>query len=241
MANPTTNYGFIMPENSDLVKDLPADFDIFGQAVDTKIKDLNPETTAGDISYRGSTANAKTRLAIGTAGQYLAVNSGATAPEWITPPAAGGMTLLSTTTLSGATTTISTISQSYKMLKILVIDVVSSNQSEIAGFRLNGDTGSNYAYEGYPGYSSGAATTLYYGLTTTSSDWDKTHSGEILINRYTETERKYIFFSSYQNAGSYRTQVGVGRFNSTTAISSITFTAGAGTFSSGTVYIYGVN
>lgn len=71
-----------MPTNTDLVKDLPADFEIFGQAVDTKIKDLNPETTAGDISYRGSTANAKTRLPIGTAGQVLTVNSGATAPEW---------------------------------------------------------------------------------------------------------------------------------------------------------------
>lgn len=83
MANPTTNYGFVMPTNTDLVKDLPADFDVFGQAVDTKIKDLNPETTAGDISYRGAVANAKTRLGIGTARQVLAVNAGATAPEWI--------------------------------------------------------------------------------------------------------------------------------------------------------------
>ena len=77
-----------MPTNTDLVKDLPADFDIFGQAVDDRIKALNPETTAGDISYRASTANAKSRLAIGTAGQVLTVNSGATAPEWAN--AAGG-------------------------------------------------------------------------------------------------------------------------------------------------------
>ena len=33
MANPTTNYSFAMPTNTDLVKDLPADFEIFGQAV----------------------------------------------------------------------------------------------------------------------------------------------------------------------------------------------------------------
>jgi hypothetical protein len=84
MANPTSNYSFAMPTNTDLVKDLPADFDIFGQAVDDRIKALNPETTAGDISYRGGTANAKTRLGIGTAGQVLAVNAGATAPEWKT-------------------------------------------------------------------------------------------------------------------------------------------------------------
>jgi hypothetical protein len=155
----------------------------------------------------------------------------------------GGMTLLNGsggTTLSGSTTTIGSISQDYKDLKILVINAVSSNISEIAGLRLNGDTGSNYAYEAYPGYSNAANTVIYYGLTSTSSDWDKTHSGEIVINRYTESDRKFITFFSYAFAGSYQSRIGVGRFNSTTAISSITLTAGAGTFSSGTVYLYGV-
>jgi hypothetical protein len=41
----------------------------------------------GDIAYRSSTANVKTRLGLGTAGQVLTVNSGATAPEWATPGA----------------------------------------------------------------------------------------------------------------------------------------------------------
>jgi hypothetical protein len=45
-------------------------------------------TTAGDIIYRNATV--PTRLGIGTAGQVLTVNSGATAPEWATP--AGGST-----------------------------------------------------------------------------------------------------------------------------------------------------
>jgi hypothetical protein len=39
-------------------------------------------TTAGDIIYRDATV--PVRLGIGTAGQVLAVNSGATAPEWKT-------------------------------------------------------------------------------------------------------------------------------------------------------------
>lgn len=43
---------------------------------------LFPYTTIGDIAY-ASAANALSRLGIGTAGQILAVNSGATAPEWI--------------------------------------------------------------------------------------------------------------------------------------------------------------
>jgi hypothetical protein len=82
MANPTTNYSFAMPTNTDLVKDLPADFDIFGQAVDDRIKALNPETTLGDIAYRSATANTNTRLAIGTTGQVLTVAAGV--PAWQT-------------------------------------------------------------------------------------------------------------------------------------------------------------
>ena len=82
MANPTTNYGWPMPTSTDLVTDLPADFALFGQPVDTSLKALNPETTLGDIAYRSSTSNTNTRLGIGTNGQVLAVSSGL--PAWTT-------------------------------------------------------------------------------------------------------------------------------------------------------------
>ena len=175
MTNPTSNFGWQMPTPTDLVTDLPADFEVFGQAVDTSMADLkggttgqilskatntdmdftwitndvgditniavtspitgggssgsvtigvsaastsaagvvqlsdststtssvlastptatksaydladgaiakSTLTTAGDIVYRNATV--PTRLGIGTAGQVLKVNSGATAPEW---------------------------------------------------------------------------------------------------------------------------------------------------------------
>jgi hypothetical protein len=82
MANPTTNYGWPMPTSTDLVTDLPADFDAFGQPVDTTLKALNPETTEGDIAYRSAVSNTNTRLGIGTAGQVLAVSGGV--PAWTT-------------------------------------------------------------------------------------------------------------------------------------------------------------
>ena len=82
MANPTTNYGWPMPTSTDLVTDLPADFALFGQPVDTSLKALNPETTLGDIAYRSSTSNTNTRLGIGTNGQVLAVSGGV--PAWTT-------------------------------------------------------------------------------------------------------------------------------------------------------------
>ena len=49
----------------------------------TAFNALSPLTTAGDTLY-GGVSGAGTRLGIGTAGQVLTVNSGATAPQWTT-------------------------------------------------------------------------------------------------------------------------------------------------------------
>jgi hypothetical protein len=83
MANPTTNYGFVLPTSTDLVTDLPADFDVALQGVDTRLKALQPGTTLGDIAYSSATANTNTRLGIGSTGQVLTVASGV--PSWATP------------------------------------------------------------------------------------------------------------------------------------------------------------
>ena len=80
----TTNYSWTTPDDTDLVKDGAAAIRSLGTAIDTTTKNLNPETTLGDIAYLSSTANVKTRLELGTPGQVLKVNSGATAPEWAT-------------------------------------------------------------------------------------------------------------------------------------------------------------
>ena len=79
----TTNYSWTTPDDTDLVKDGAAAIRTLGSSADTTVKNLNPGTTAGDIDYYTS-STAKARIGIGTAGQVLAVNSGATAPEWIT-------------------------------------------------------------------------------------------------------------------------------------------------------------
>jgi hypothetical protein len=85
----TTNYGWTTPDDTALVKDGAAAIRTLGSSVDTTTKNLNPETTLGDLAYRSSTANVKTRLALGSANQQLRVNAGATAPEWFTPAASG--------------------------------------------------------------------------------------------------------------------------------------------------------
>ncbi len=83
MAN-TTNYGWETPDDTDLVKDGAAAIRTLGNSVDTTTKNLNPQTTLGDLAYRSATANVNTRLALGSANQVLRVNSGGTAPEWAT-------------------------------------------------------------------------------------------------------------------------------------------------------------
>jgi hypothetical protein len=77
----TTNYNWTTPDDTDLVKDGAAAIRTLGSSADTTVKALNPGTTAGDIDYY-TTSTAKARVGIGTAGQVLQVNSGATAPEW---------------------------------------------------------------------------------------------------------------------------------------------------------------
>ena len=79
----TTNYGWETPDDTDLVKDGAAAIRTLGSSVDTTTKNLNPETTLGDLAFRSATSNVNTRLGVGSAGQVLTVAAGV--PSWATP------------------------------------------------------------------------------------------------------------------------------------------------------------
>lgn len=55
MSNPTTPFGWQMPTATDLVTDLPADFEVFGQAVATSMADLLGGTTGQVLSKTSNT------------------------------------------------------------------------------------------------------------------------------------------------------------------------------------------
>ena len=55
MANPTSNFNWQMPTSTDLVTDLPADFEVFGQAVDSSMADLLGGTTGQVLSKTSGT------------------------------------------------------------------------------------------------------------------------------------------------------------------------------------------
>jgi hypothetical protein len=55
MSNPTTPFNWQMPQSSDLVTDLPADFEVFGQAVATSMADLLGGTTGQVLAKNSNT------------------------------------------------------------------------------------------------------------------------------------------------------------------------------------------
>jgi hypothetical protein len=242
LANPTTNYSFVLPTATDLVTDLPADFDVALQGVDTRLKALNPSTTLGDIEYRSATANTNTRLGIGSTGNVLTVTGGV--PVWAAPAGGSAMTLLSTTTLSGASTTISSIDQSYKHLFMLVDGVNIATSAQTLSIKPNNTT--TY-YVGISGVS-GAATTYANTNLITSTAWDfGTNNGKLAYWLYDYANsgtpapgNKAISFSGVYVPGAQGYFSGGGGVATGTAITSIAFAVGT-SFNGGTVRIYGVN
>jgi hypothetical protein len=227
MTNPTSNFGWQMPTPTDLVTDLPADFEVFGQAVDTSMADLkggttgqilskatntdmdftwitndvgditniavtspitgggssgsvtigvsaastsasgvvqlsdststtssvlastptatksaydladaaiakSTLTTAGDVLYRNATV--PVRLGIGTAGQVLTVNTGATAPEWKAAPATSGPAFIA---YASATQTLVAFTNTKRQINTEIIDTDSCFDTSTNRFTPN--------------------------------------------------------------------------------------------------------
>ena len=55
MSNPTSNFNWQMPTPTDLVTDLPADFEVFGQAVDSTFAELKGGTTGQMLTKSSGT------------------------------------------------------------------------------------------------------------------------------------------------------------------------------------------
>jgi hypothetical protein len=230
-----------MPTSTDLVTDLPADFEVFGQAVDTTTKALNPSTTLGDMEYRSSTANTNTRLGIGTSGQVLTVSGGV--PAWATS-SSGGMTLLSTTSLSGsASVTISSINQTYNEIQIWC-DGMKSTDNNI-GMRVNGSSSSIYKVIGL-GSTNASIGALTTQLSQVIQLQDSAQPGQFRMTckGYTETDSQKIIVNNAtgRNSGGAGAVYNQANYINVGAITSVTFFTEdtAANFTAGSIRIYGV-
>jgi hypothetical protein len=243
----TTNYSWTTPDDTALVKDGASAIRTLGTSIDTTTKALNPSTTLGDVEYRSSTANTNTRLGIGTTGQVLSVVGGV--PAWADVDASS-MTLLSTTSLSGATTTISGISGSYKDLVAVIFGVTNATASGIFKMRPNGAT-TNCA---------GATLRINTWITNGNEEvWltpNDSGSGQAIL-RTSANNAFYLHIGNYASTTSFKpiqsyghfADVGlsprlgttyVGGYGETTAITSLVFLNSGGNLSAGTVLLYGV-
>jgi len=239
----TTNYGWTTPDDTALVRDGASAIRTLGSSVDTTTKALNPSTTLGDIEYRSSTANTNTRLGIGSTGQVLTVSGGV--PAWATA-SSGGMDLISTTTLSGTTTTISSIPATYKNLQVVVRNPDSNNNPVYMKLRFNSDSNTRYRE------------IQSYGITSDLSMNDTSIDVAFNFNTTTTEGIAVIDFYDYANTTTFKIGHSLSIVNDTTdatlidvrtfdfcynqlsAISSLTFVANVGSFTAGTVLLYGV-
>jgi hypothetical protein len=247
MANPTTNYNFAMPTNTDLVKDLPADFEVFGQAVDTQMKTNADAAIAktivdakGDL-IAATAADTVARLAVGTNGQALIADStAATGMKWDTP-SSGGMTLISTTTLSGTSTVLSSIPSGYNSIQVWVYGITHSSSADTLYVNPNGSR----TISTTSGSRTGNSAVENY----TSSDFRPAGSS---TNAPTGVSFIMCEFFNYASASTYKSARGCGGnsteagsasgfINTAAAITSLTIrTENSRSFTGGTVLLYGV-
>jgi len=206
-------------------------------------------TTTGDIIY-ASAANTPARLGIGSTDQVLTVSSGV--PAWATP-ITGGMTLLSTTSMTGnSTITVTGIVGTYNQLFIELIDAYNNTGGGVT-VRFNSDSTAN-AYQEYfaePGANQVYPTaTPWYYTQGTSYSWttgsykpsDTNAYSSIRIENYanTSTKKQLSTMTSFQNNGSNEgININMGYWNNTAAITSISV-IGAGTWTQGSLKIWGI-
>lgn len=167
---------------------------------------------------------------------------------WTAVGGSGGLTLLSTTALSGATVTIPSIVQTYKSLRMVIYGVTNATANGVMRIAPNGNTtGSSYVSTDSVGASFVSSVNRVTYLNLGSTAWDRTASTNVAtvqIDNYTSsTNYKPINAYGFANetSGSVMSFNIGGAFVSNTAVTSLVFSNAGGNLSTGTVLLYGVN
>jgi hypothetical protein len=200
----------------------------------------NPMTTTGDMVY-SSSGSTPARLGIGTTGQVITVAGGI--PSWATP-ASGGMTLLETGTLSGASVTTGTLSfTGYKNLYCELIKPLCATANAQIRLRFNADTGTNYDW-GLSGTTMQAFTETSISLASGMNNASTVNNVNFTLHQPIETNWKIIDVSGMiqdnTTATSFRIAWYGAVYRATAAITSVTWFPNTGNWTSGTYNVYGV-
>lgn len=184
-------------------------------------------------------------LSVGTNGHTLVADSStSTGLVWQAPASGGGMTLLSTTTLTGSSVSITSISQSYVHLQLIIVLDDYSTDNQQTYMRFNNDSTANR----YAALNSIATTSTFSrtNITVTpGADNGTSYSlARVDIPYYTGASWKMAVVDPISTDSATPTSVKyeriLGVYNQTTAISEINLVISGGTWDGGTAYLYGV-
>lgn len=267
MANPTTNYGFVMPTSTDLVTDLPADFGVFGQAVDTQMfTNANAAIAKTIVDAKGdiiaaTAADTVSRLAVGANNTVLTADStAATGLKWGTVASGPtNWTLLNAggTALTGATT-ITVSFTAPKQLMVIMVGASSATARSFITLRPNNISTADYSAAGgllqianttpnnyvrsnaYGEYSTG--TDIDFGTMANSASSQVNGACKIDLTDQTGWKNFSVTAAGSDDFGEgnqvYFTQ---GILEAAATITSITVISSTGNFDAGTIYVLGAN
>jgi hypothetical protein len=198
----------------------------------------------GDL-VPGTGADTFARLAVGANDTVLTADSStATGLKWAAA-SGGGMTLISTTSFSGTTTTLSSIPQTYNSL-FLIISGVSTTAGSDTYFDCAPNNVSNLCNQcGIDGSSiaNSADTKIPWSWGGTVYRLSSNSVWTLQIDNYTSstTFKPFQFYGNIQNeVASRKSVIGSGAFRSNTEITSLVFARDGQTMNGGTVLLYGV-
>jgi hypothetical protein len=200
----------------------------------------------GDLVV-GTAADTFSKLGVGANGTVLTAASGeATGLSWATP-SSGGMTLLTTHSLSGSTSTISSISGSYKSLFGVVSGAVTNGSGANWKIDPNGSTfiTNTVTLEGVAASpTSYAYTATWYLNISASKPTGAENCWSFTIDNYASTTNHKPVKMSGQfvtSADALASMNNGGGIRTNSAITSLDFVTLSGAFTAGTVLLYGVS
>jgi hypothetical protein len=202
----------------------------------------------GDI-IAATAADTVSRLAVGTNGQVLTAASGqATGLSWATP-VTGSLTLISTTTLTGASVSLSSIPQTYTNLYLVIRNYCPATNAMPMRARFNSDaTASRHMISNTINTTPGGYGENYFALWATTQTNTAGNCNQIttaLIPDYTNTATEKMCqtfgWGMDSNNVAFQMNTALGYYNQKVAITSLSLFPQSGNFTSGTVLLYGVN
>ena len=228
MATTTTNFGWDIPQSTDLVKDGATAIAALGQDIDTAF-----------VDFKG-----------GTTGQVLKKTSGTDLDvEWGT--ASSGLTLINTTSFSGVSSqSINDIfSATYDHYQIVVNVSGSAFQSGSIRLRVAGADNTNATYD-YCGQYMSSASTVWQnsGAAADQTNWLGFMYGTNglqfnRINIYNPfSANRTLFYGETHEPGAGNVMViRSGQFRNTTSFTGISFIQSGGSTFTGSIQVYGFN